>query len=368
MSRPPLRPSAQAARPQSPSVGATQAVELPISAPRALHGVPNAVVIDAASVKFPGQLAVDAISLTVQGGTILGLIGPSGAGKTTTIRLLTGALEPTSGTVSVLGENPRSFRRQTRQRIGYMPQALTLFPDLSCKENVDFNASLFGMLFRSRRRRTREVLELVDLWDVRGRRASRLSGGMQRRLELACALVHDPALLFLDEPTAGLDPLLRETVWHELHRLRRDGRTIVVTTQYLNEAEACDYVGLIAEGRLIALAPPDDLRRLAMGGDVLDVETAGFFDGDLLEGLPVVRGVRQLGPRHMRITVDDVGAATPDVVAAVEKHGGAVASAREERPTFDEVFSRLVEREKAGGQDGDDAPAASSDGDEAKSG
>ena len=333
------------------SVSATQAVELPINAPRALAGVANAVVIDGVSVRFSDQLAVDQISLTVQNGTILGLIGPSGAGKTTTIRLLTGALDPTSGSVTVLGQNPRSFERRTRQRIGYMPQALTLFPDLTCKENVDFAASLFGMLFRSRRRRTREALELVDLWDVRGRRASRLSGGMQRRLELACALVHDPSLLFLDEPTAGLDPLLRERVWQELHRLRRDGRTIVVTTQYLNEAEACDQVGLIAEGRLIALATPDDLRRLAMGGDILDVETTGLFDGDLLKDLPVVRDVRQLGPRRLRITVDDVGAATPDVVAAVEQYGGEVASAREERPSFDEVFARLVERERSPGRE-----------------
>ncbi len=329
----------------------TQTVELPISAPRTLQGVSNAVVIDAVSVRFPEQLAVDRISLTVQSGTILGLIGPSGAGKTTTIRLLTGALDPTSGSVTVLGENPRSFQRRTRQRIGYMPQALTLFPDLTCRENVDLAASLFGMLFRSRRRRTREALELVDLWDVRGRRASRLSGGMQRRLELACALVHDPSLLFLDEPTAGLDPLLRERVWQELHRLRRDGRTIVVTTQYLNEAESCDFVGLIAEGRLIAIATPDDLRRLAMGGDILDVETANLFDGESLNDLPSVRDVRQLGPRRLRITVDDVGAATPDVVAAVEQRGGEVASAREERPSFDEVFSRLVEREQARGRE-----------------
>lgn len=329
------------------SVSATEAVAAQINPPRTFHGISNAVVIDGASVQFSDQLAVDRISLTVQSGTILGLIGPSGAGKTTTIRLLTGALEPNSGSVTVLGENPRSFQRRTRQRIGYMPQALTLFPDLTCRENVDFAASLFGMLFRSRRRRTREALELVDLWEVRGRRASRLSGGMQRRLELACALVHDPSLLFLDEPTAGLDPLLRERVWQELHRLRRDGRTIVVTTQYLNEAESCDYVGLIAEGRLIALAAPDDLRRLAMGGDVLDVETATLFDGDLLRDLPMVRDVHQQGPRRLRITVDDVGAATPDVVAAVEQHGGEVASAREERPSFDEVFSRLVERERA---------------------
>lgn len=327
-------------------VSATQAVDLPITQPRTVTGVEEAVVIDNATVRFDDQIAVDGVSFVVRSGTILGLIGPSGAGKTTTIRLMTGALEPTSGSVMVLGENPRSFSGRTRSRIGYMPQALTLFPDLTCKENVDFVGSLFGMVFRSRRRRTREALELVDLWDVRDRRASRLSGGMQRRLELACALVHDPSMLFLDEPTAGLDPLLRERVWQELHRLRRDGRTIVVTTQYLNEAEGCDLVALVAEGRLIALATPDDLRRQAMGGDILDVETVAMFDGELLRDLPLIRDIRQQGPRRLRITVDDAGSAIPDVVEAVERHGGQVGSAREERSSFDEVFARLVERER----------------------
>jgi ABC-2 type transport system ATP-binding protein len=307
----------------------------------------EAALIDEASVRFEDQLAVDRISLAVPTGTILGVIGPSGAGKTTTIRLLTGALKPTAGKVRVLGEDPRSFSRRTRTRIGYMPQAVTLFPDLTCRENVDLAASLFGMFFRSRGRRTREALELVDLWDVRARRASRLSGGMQRRLELACALVHDPQLLFLDEPTAGLDPLLRERIWQELHRLRRDGRTLVVTTQYLGEAEACDMVGLITEGRLVALAAPEDLRRMAMGGDVLEVETQEIFDGAQLEELPAIRAVRQMGPRRLRITVDDAGEATPDVVAAVERSGAEVTSAREERPSFDEVFALLVERERA---------------------
>ena len=186
--------------------------------------------------------------------TSSGLIGPSGAGKTTTIRVLTGALVPTNGKVSVLGEEPRHFRRQTRERIGYMPQSFTLYPDLTVRENVDFVASLFGMLVP--RGTDQAGPELVDLWDVRSRRAGRLSGGMQRRLELACALVHDPALLFLDEPTAGIDPLLRARIWTELHRLRDAGRTLIVTTQYVNEAESCDRVALISDGRLLALATP----------------------------------------------------------------------------------------------------------------
>jgi ABC-2 type transport system ATP-binding protein len=303
-------------------------------------------VIDGVSVQFPDQLAIDGISLAVPAGAILGLIGPSGAGKTTTVRVLTGALTPTSGSVSVLGEEPRHFRRQTRERIGYMPQSFTLYPDLTVRENVDFVGSLFGMFYFSRRRRTKEVLKLVDLWDVRKRRAGKLSGGMQRRLELACALVHDPALLFLDEPTAGIDPLLRAKVWEELHRLRAGGRTMIVTTQYVNEAESCDMVALIANGRLLALATPDDLRREAVGGDVVVVETAAFFDGEQLTGLPFVRHVRQDGSRQLTVVVDNAGTATPDVVEAVKSRGGEVVSAREERPTFDDVFAALVQRDE----------------------
>ena len=306
-----------------------------------------AVVIEGASIAFGGDMALDDISLVVPPGTILGLIGPSGAGKTTTIRLLTGALTPDRGRVTVLGEEPRIFRRQTRERIGYMPQSFMLYPDLTVRENVDFVGSLFGMLFFSRRRRTRQVLDLVDLWPVRGRRAGKLSGGMQRRLELACVLVHDPAMLFLDEPTAGIDPLLRGRVWEELHRLRDAGRTLLITTQYLDEAESCDSVALISDGRLIALGTPDDLRRQAAGGDVVEVETAAHFDGDALRALPFVRHVRQDGPRRLTVTVDDAGRAMPDVVEAIRAQGGEVASAREVRPSFDEVFATLVTRGRA---------------------
>ena len=306
-----------------------------------------AVHIDRATKRFGDDVAVDAISLSVMPGTILGVIGPSGAGKTTTIRMLTGALAPTDGTIAVLGEDPQHFRRRTRERIGYMPQLFSLYADLTARENVDFVASLFGMLWRSRHRRTREVLELVDLWDARGRRAGDLSGGMQRRLELASALVHDPDLLFLDEPTAGIDPLLRTRVWDELHRLREAGRTLLVTTQYLNEAESCDAVALISGGRLVAVATPDELRRDAMGGDIVEVETTGMIDGMALSDLPHVRKVEQDGPRHLRITVDDAATATPDLVEAIGTRGGEVASARESRASFDDVFTALVERDRA---------------------
>lgn len=313
------------------------------------------VAMRGVSRRFEDREVLSGIDLTVRRGTILGIIGPSGAGKTTTIRMLTGALDPTTGEVSVLGRRPKRFRRRDRERIGYMPQSFTLYTDLTAGENIDFVASLFGMLWRKRRRRVREVLKLVDLWDARGRQAGRLSGGMQRRLELACALVHEPELIILDEPTAGIDPLLRGSIWQELHRLRDAGRTLLVTTQHVSEADECDAVAMIVGGRIIALAPPDELRRMATNGDVLDIETTGLFDGSDLVGTPGVGEVTQDGPRHFRVVVDDAGSALPVVVEKIKAAGAEVASAREHRLSFDEIFAILVARHEA------DAEAAARD-------
>ena len=297
--------------------------------------------------QFNGHAAVSGLDLEIPIGSIVGVIGPSGAGKTTTIRMITGSLAPSEGTAEVLGEPPGRLSRATRERMGYLPQKFSLYPDLSVLENVDFAASLYGLLFARRFRRRRAVLELVDLWSVRGRRASALSGGMQRRLELAAALVHEPDLLVLDEPTAGIDPLLRRVIWDEIHRLREAGVTSVVTTQYVTEAEECDLVALISEGRRVAFGTPDELRRAAFGGEVLEVTTTRVFDGATLDGAPGILGVRQTGPRDFRLVVEDAGAATADVVKTITDAGGEVEAVRESRPTFEEVFATLVERHRA---------------------
>jgi ABC-2 type transport system ATP-binding protein len=296
---------------------------------------------------FDDVTALTGVTLDVQPGTILGVVGPSGAGKTTLIRLLTGAIKPARGRIRVLGEDPRRFRRQTRERIGYMPQLFALYRDLTAGENVDFVASLCGLLWLPRRPRVREVLRLVDLWDARKRQAAQLSGGMQRRLELACALVHEPLLVFLDEPTGGIDPILRGRIWEELHRLRDAGRTLIVTTQYVTEAEECDSVALVAEGRLIAHDAPAELRRSAVGGELIDIELAGTADLATFESIPVITGLRQLDHQTVRVTVDKASTATPTIVEAIRNAGGEVRATSEAIPSYDEVFAILVERHRS---------------------
>jgi ABC-2 type transport system ATP-binding protein len=305
-----------------------------------------AVRMAGVSKRYNGHEAVSNLDMEIPAGAVVGVVGPSGSGKTTTIRMVTGSLAPTSGTIEVLGEPPSRFSRRTRERIGYMPQHFSLYPDLTVLENVDFAASLFGLILWRRYRRRRAVLELLDLWSVRGRRAGKLSGGMKRRLELAAALVHEPRLLILDEPTAGIDPLLRRTVWDEIHRLRESGVTSLVTTQYVTEAEECNIVALISRGRLIAFGTPDALRRAALGGEVVEVTTKGLFDAAVLANTPGIVGVRQTGPRDFRLAVEDAGTAAADMVHALSGTGAEVESVREVRPSFEEVFAELVERDR----------------------
>ena len=312
-------------------------------------GIESQVAVRLAGVtrRFNGTEAVSGLDMEIPAGTVTGVIGPSGSGKTTTIRMITGSLAPTAGEVQVLGEPPGALSRRTRERMGYMPQLFSLYPDLSVRENVDFAASLYGLFLWRRWRRTRAVLQLLDLWSVRGRRAGKLSGGMKRRLELAAALVHEPDLLILDEPTAGIDPLLRRTVWDELHRLREAGVTAIVTTQYVTEAEECDLVALIAEGRLIAFGTPAEVRKAALGGEVVEVTMRGLYDATTLRRETGVRDVRQSGPRTFQLIVENAGTATPEAIQAMSAAGGEVESVREYRPTFEEVFTALVKRDRA---------------------
>ncbi|MFN8470931.1 MAG: ABC transporter ATP-binding protein [Anaerolineae bacterium] len=305
------------------------------------------------SKQFGRATVIDHISLSVAPGTIYGFVGPSGSGKTTVIRLLTGVYGQSGGDVSVLGKAPTRWQRREREKVGYMPQSFVLYPTLSVSENVDFAASTYGMGWWARRRPKRELLKFVGLWDDRHKLASSISGGMQRRLELVCTLIHNPDLLFLDEPTAGIDPVLRASIWEHLERLRQENKTLFVTTQYVTEAEYCDRVGLINEGRLIADGTPEDLRRQAYGGQVVSL-AYGALNYDLLsqvEAMPeVVDGsIRRLSRETAQMVVDDAGTAIPLILRRIEQAGIPMESVRitEETPPFDDVFVRLIEQDRS---------------------
>ncbi len=311
-------------------------------------GDPSAARLEGVSKAYGSIRALDDVTFGVPRGALVGVIGPSAAGKTTAIALLTGNALPTEGTVRTLGADPVRLPRATRQRIGLMPQQLTLFRDLTARENVDFFASLFGITAGERRRRTREVLELLEMWDARSQPADQLSGGQQRRVQLACALVHDPDLIFLDEPTAGIDPLLRQHVWEELMRLREAGRTLVVTTQYVVDSEHCDLVALISGGHLLAFAPPAELRRAALGGEVIQIEVDERWDPAPLAALDSVERVHRVGAGRYWVVVHSAGPAIPEVVETLRRSGTEAISVREYRPGFDEVFAALVRRDGNG--------------------
>jgi ABC-2 type transport system ATP-binding protein len=216
---------------------------------------PPAISAAGLTKQFGDEVVVDDLHLEIDHGTIVGLIGPSGCGKTTTVRMLAGLLSPSEGTVEVDGRPAMRLSSSERARIGYLPQTPALFPELSLWENLSFYASMYGLPLR-RRKLLRSLLDWVELTDDRRKRVSEVSGGMQRRLALAATFVHDPAFVFLDEPTAGIDPILREKFWERFRALAAEGKTVLVTTQYVGEASYCDLVGLLTDGELLMLDTP----------------------------------------------------------------------------------------------------------------
>jgi ABC-2 type transport system ATP-binding protein len=219
------------------------------------------VAFDHVTKRFGNDEILHGLTFAVPWGQILGIIGPSGSGKTTTVRMMLGMYRPTSGKIQLFGRNPWRLRHGDKERIGYMPQEFILYPDLTVEENLRLAASLYGVPWWEARRRLREVLPFVELADARRQRVADLSGGMRRRLSLAATLMHNPDFLVLDEPTSGIDPIVRTSIWEGLRDARDGGKTFVVTTHYVSEAEHCDLVILIDAGRIIATGTPAELRR-----------------------------------------------------------------------------------------------------------
>ena len=233
-----------------------------------------AVDISEVSFRYGRIKALDALSLEVPGGISFGLLGPNGAGKTTLIRLLVGLLKPQSGTVRVLGEAPS---RKGAHLIGYMPQLHSLYAELSIMQNVDFFARIYRLTDKAERtQRVEEVIKLVGLWSRRKDSVLKLSGGMRQRVSLACAIVHNPPLLFLDEPTVGLDPELRVTFWEHFASLTEQGITIIISSHTMDDAAHCDRLAFMREGKIIAGGTTDELRK-ATGQTEATLEDAFIY-------------------------------------------------------------------------------------------
>jgi ABC-2 type transport system ATP-binding protein len=263
------------------------------------------------------------------------------------VRLLTAIYQPTSGEVRVFGVTPNRFTLVEREKIGYMPQHFVLYPDLTVSENLNFAASIYGV-GRGRREKIKDLLEFVELTDHRKKLVRHISGGMKRRLSMAATLVHSPKLLFLDEPTGGIDPVLRRKFWDYFGELRASGKTLFITTQYVSEAAYCDVVGLMVEGSLLIVDTPDGLRHQALGGEVVVLRTSEPLDLQNaygLQDLPFVSGkLERINDKEVRVVVKDASTAMPDILEWAQAQGLAVDSIQEYLPPFDDVFISLIQR------------------------
>lgn len=232
----------------------------------------DAITTDNLTKRFGDVAAVDGLTLSVASGELFGLVGSDGAGKTTTMRMLTGILDPTEGTARVMGRHTVRESEELKEEIGYMSQRFGLYPDLTVMENLHFYADIYGLPRRGREEKIERLLAFSNLTPFGKRLAGNLSGGMKQKLGLACALIHTPKVLFLDEPTNGVDPVSRRDFWRILYQLLREGVTVFVATAYLDEADRCNRVGLIHRGKLLACDTPDNLKGL-MRGTILEVLT-----------------------------------------------------------------------------------------------
>jgi ABC-2 type transport system ATP-binding protein len=260
---------------------------------------------------FGDLVAVAGLDLDVAEGEIFGLVGPDGAGKTTTMRMLTGILPPTGGSAQVAGFDVARDPEGLKAHIGYMSQRFGLYPDLTVIENLDFYADIYGVPSRDRTARTERLLGFSHLTPFQHRLAGNLSGGMKQKLGLACALIHTPRVLFLDEPTNGVDPVSRRDFWRILYQLVREGVTLFVSTAYLDEAERCNRLALLHEGRLLGLGTPDEVKTL-MPGTLLEVRTsAPRRTALLLREQLAGTTVGLFGDRVHLVTRDAAGATLP---------------------------------------------------------
>jgi len=305
----------------------------------------NAVSVKELSKKFGKFVAVDKVSFDIPEGEILGLLGPNGAGKTTTIRMLCGLLKPDSGSANALGYDVAKNPEEIKKRIGYMSQKFSLYNDLRVEENLDFYAAIYGISQASeRKKRVDELLEIAGIKDFRRELTKNLSGAWRQRVALSCAIIHDPKMLFLDEATAGVDPLARRSFWDLIYQLAGRGISVLATTHYMDEADYCNIIAMMYQGKIVALAGPDEIKEQQPGVLVhietdKPVEAQEFLTEDNTVINSSVQGVQ------LHVTVPDEQA-IPNLRARLDQAGFAVHALEVIQPSLEDAFTAIVQRER----------------------
>ncbi len=299
------------------------------------------LVVEGLTKRFGPVAAVRNLNLNVARGEIAALLGPDGAGKTTTLRMLCGALAPSEGRIVIDGIDVAANPEGARARIGYMPQRFSLYGDLTVAENLDFYADLFEVSGRLREERAARLLAFSGLEQFRSRLAEHLSGGMRQKLALACTLIHEPALLLLDEPTAGVDPVSRREFWRILYDLNRRGVTILVSTTYMDEADRCTSVGLMYRGEVIATAAPREIKAQMRAEVVELVAQPKAAARRALQAAPEVLSQSVVGDRF-HVIVPDAAAAIPALTRRLEAERATLVEARRVPPSLEDAFVAMI--------------------------
>jgi ABC-2 type transport system ATP-binding protein len=313
-----------------------------------MNGNGWAVEIEGLVKRFGAFVAVDHVSMRVPQGEIFGFLGPNGAGKSTTIRMLCGLLTPTSGDARVCGLDVATQAEEIRRNIGYMSQKFSLYDDLTVEENIDFFSGIYGVVRGRRAERKDYVLRMANILEKRKALTRTLSGGWKQRLALGCAILHDPPVLFLDEPTSGVDPIARGAFWGLIHDLAETGHTVFVSTHYMDEAEYCNRLALMYRGKVIALGAPAELKKGLTGHTLLDLETADpLATMRALDGAAGVRDVAVFGSGlHVTLSDDNAVGGIERVRSALAAEGIEVRRLGQIEPSMEDVFVAMIEAEE----------------------
>ncbi|MGO9317111.1 MAG: ATP-binding cassette domain-containing protein [Terracidiphilus sp.] len=302
----------------------------------------NSVVVENLVKRFGDFVAVDRINLAVRKGEVFGFLGPNGAGKSTTIRMLCGLLKPTSGHAEVAGFDVSRDPESVRQNIGYMSQKFSLYNDLTVIENIRLFAGLYSVPASNLQQRIDWTLKMANLKGQENLITGTLPGGWKQRLALGCAVLHKPPVLFLDEPTSGVDPITRRQFWELIHHMAEEGVTVFVTTHYMEEAEYCNRLALIFRGKIVALGTPSELKRDSMKGELLLVECEPMGDAvQVLQSAPGVMYAAVFG-NALHLVVADVAQSVPQLESYLAKRGITITRMEKIRPSLEDVFVSLT--------------------------